>query len=347
MDKCKICGAESKINSTRSWDICVTCPNCGEYFINMKYGSFLSSYDINKLRTYLYYHKNEKRPYLVSKDVFDEFNKDRWVDIYNLVPEVVENWYPKTFAERIDKILQYFYDSASYLGESKEYSYYDLANIYFISNISYSPEDNIEKKFIDQIEYINNYLSSEKYISMLGIVQTGPLKWERTRTLNLMPKGLSRVDEKQRNDVNNKDIFVSMAFNDGTKETRAAIKEAIISAGYSPEFIDEIIHNHQIMPEMFRLIRECKYLILEITDPNYGAYYEAGYALGLGKEVIICCNKEKYNKKYETEEDRKYERYLKPHFDIAQKQTLLWNDYDDLKKQLPEWIKYLDKQAAK
>ena len=90
---------------------------------------------------------------------------------------------------------------------------------------------------------------------------------------------------------------------------------------------------------MLRLIRESRFLIMDISDPNYGAYYEAGYAEGLGKEVIISCRKSIYNKKYMSEEEKKYERYLKPHFDIAQKQTLLWEDYDDLSFQLKKWIK--------
>lgn len=133
-----------------------------------------------------------------------------------------------------------------------------------------------------------------------------------------------------------------MAFNDGTKCTREAIRQGIIDAGYSPEFIDEIIHNHQIMPEMFRLIRECRLLVLEISDPNFGAYYEAGYALGLGKEVIICCKSDVFSKKYETDEEKKYERYMKPHFDIAQKQILVWQDKKDLAERLPEWIKAVE-----
>ena len=78
---------------------------------------------------------------------------------------------------------------------------------------------------------------------------------------------------------------------------------------------------------------------MEISAPNYGAYYEAGYALGLGKEVIVCCSKDVFTKSYETEEEQKYQKYLRPHFDIAQKQILVWNDYEDLKHKLSEWIK--------
>ncbi len=77
-----------------------------------------------------------------------------------------------------------------------------------------------------------------------------------------------------------------------------------------------------------------------ISEPNYGAYYEAGDALGLGKEVIISCSSAVFSKQY-TEEEKRYEKYLKPHFDIAQKQILIWDDYDDLTKKLAEWIRAL------
>ena len=158
----------------------------------------------------------------------------------------------------------------------------------------------------------------------------------------IQPKGFERIDSLQlENRSNGKNVFVSMSFSDNTKLTREALRNAIIDAEFSPEFIDEIIHNKQIVPEMFRLIRESRFLILEISDPNYGAYYEAGYALGLGKEVIICCSKEVFNKKYESDEEKKYAKYLCPHFDIAQKQILVWDDYLDLRKKLTEWIKEL------
>jgi hypothetical protein len=35
------------------------------------------------------------------------------------------------------------------------------------------------------------------------------------------------------------------------------------------------------------------------------------------------------------------ERELKPHFDLAQKQILVWKDEADLTKKLTEWIKFL------
>lgn len=57
---------------------------------------------------------------------------------------------------------------------------------------------------------------------------------------------------------------------------------------------------------------------MDITYPNYEAYYEAGYAEALGKEVIICCRDVNF----------------KPHFDIAQKSAIVWKDEDDLEERL-------------
>ena len=54
----------------------------------------------------------------------------------------------------------------------------------------------------------------------------------------------------------------------------------------------------------------------------------------MGKEVIICCSNEVFRKDFGAEA-----KYRKPHFDIAQKQLLIWSDYNDLTQKLTEWIK--------
>ena len=89
--------------------------------------------------------------------------------------------------------------------------------------------------------------------------------------------------------------------------------------------MDEIEHNHQIVPEMLYEIRESRFVIAELTGHNNGAYFEAGYALGFGKEVIQVCNKEKFG------EDG--------HFDVKQINTVLWENQDDLSARLDARIK--------
>lgn len=50
---------------------------------------------------------------------------------------------------------------------------------------------------------------------------------------------------------------------------------------------------------------------MDLTHQNNGAYFEEGYAMGLGKTVIQLCQKD-----------------TKLHFDIAQKNTIMWDTED-------------------
>jgi len=40
-------------------------------------------------------------------------------------------------------------------------------------------------------------------------------------------------------------------------------------------------------------IRRCRFLIADLSDDNAGAYWEAGFAEGLGKPVIYICSAKK------------------------------------------------------
>lgn len=333
MEQCPLCKQKNVEKQTdyNNSSTFYNCEMCGAYVIQQGY---YEKVNLDKLTSYLYYNHGKHNPNCPNKTkIFilgsDELLKDfqkKYPNSHLLTSEMIENWYPKSFSEKVDLFLLDLYKKTKYMGEIIHIDPLEQSVAFFFDNhneLIFEERDN-------HVNFLNSYLREQELLSNEGAFEE----------FCLAPKGYQRVDELQKNMVDDtKNVFVSMAFNDNTKDTREAIRNGIINAGYSPEFIDEIIHNHQIVPEMFRLIRECRFLILDITDPNYGAYYEAGYALGLGKEVIICCSKEKFIKKYETDEEIKYQKYLKPHFDIAQKQILIWDDHKDLTLKLSEWIK--------
>jgi nucleoside 2-deoxyribosyltransferase len=60
-------------------------------------------------------------------------------------------------------------------------------------------------------------------------------------------------------------------------------------------------------------IRRCRFLIADLSDDNPGAYWEAGFAAGLGKPVIYVCRA-----KEGTEEK-------KIHFDANHRHTVRWD----------------------
>jgi nucleoside 2-deoxyribosyltransferase len=61
-------------------------------------------------------------------------------------------------------------------------------------------------------------------------------------------------------------------------------------------------------------IRQSRFLLSDLTHANNGAYWEAGYAEGLGKPVIYLCKKEVF-------ENPK----TRPHFDTNHHLTIVWD----------------------
>lgn len=320
--QCPYCGVEAIISKGNCLND-VDCPICGNY----KYKGWPVTYgeqNKNEIASYLYYKKCEENGinYIISDNEEDVNSPDvRVVDLDEII-----SVYPSNFANRVNLILMGLAKESEYMGDILQFTGEELISRLYIKRFDKGGNPFLRRKKDEQLTVVLDYLETEEYIEYSG-------NYEMIN-MRLTPKGWSRIDELQVNSSNNKNVFVSMAFNENTKDIRETLRKAIIESGYSPEFIDEIIHNKQIVPEMFRLIRECNFLILEISEPNYGAYYEAGYALGLGKEVIICCKKDIFTKDF-----GKDEMHLKPHFDVVQKQILLWEDLDDLQVKLCEWIK--------
>ena len=139
--------------------------------------------------------------------------------------------------------------------------------------------------------------------------------------------GWQKIDELRRKELVRKQGFIAMRFGDETKNIREAFRKAINECGYNERFIDEKEHNNQIVPEILFEIERSKFMGVDVTYPNYGAYYEAGYAQALNKQVIICCRKEEFDSLEK-----------KPHFDIAQKSMIVWTDENDLVERLERRI---------
>ena len=323
---CPLCGEYS--NQIRYIDVFKryegVCDTCGKFSIS-EYT--LADVDRNKIASYLYYHSIFDESAQSFKTNFSIHRKQEKVKENEtcLLYEQIENWYPTTFSEKINIFLLHLYEKTKYMGDKVYISPTQIESACFVIRFFNGNIDNRN----NQVQYFLDYLKKQGDLTPDSIFTE----------YCLAPKGYQRIDELQKHFSNNKNVFVAMSFADEAKPIREAIRKGVIKAKYSPTIMDEIIHNEQIVPAMLRMIRESRLLILEITNPNYGAYYEAGYALGLGKEVIICCSSEVYRKEYTTEEEKKYERYLKPHFDVAQKQILVWDDYEDLTYKLSEWIK--------
>ena len=70
-------------------------------------------------------------------------------------------------------------------------------------------------------------------------------------------------------------------------------------------------------------IRDAKFVLVDLTHDNNGAYWEAGYAEGLGKPVVYLCEQGKFDAE-------------KTHFDTNHCTTVPWdrNDVEDFRSRL-------------
>lgn len=321
-NKCPVCGEEGIEIDVLRGELSnynyYNCWKCGEYFTSDRwyYKSFSRlevdsghSYDEEKLKSYLFYHKGEMRPFLVSEKAYMQFNREEFSHIYNLTPEMVEGWYPKTFAEKIDKILLKINQMAKFDGAYVSIGA-GIEDLFFCKVIRTGlPNEKAERGV--QVDYVFSFLEKNEYIEDLG-----------SYTVQLTPKALERIYEVQKRQKNNKNVFIAMKFGKETLDLRDALKQAISKAGYLPVLIDEVQYNGQIVPEMLYQIRESRFVVAELSHHNNGAYYEAGYALGLGKEVIHICEEEAMKEKV--------------HFDVKQVNTITYktDNLEELKEKL-------------
>ena len=65
-------------------------------------------------------------------------------------------------------------------------------------------------------------------------------------------------------------------------------------------------------------IKRSRFLLADISGGNNGAYWEAGYAFGLGKPVIYSCRR--------AEWDDRHNKDGKPHFDVNHHTTVIWDE---------------------
>lgn len=180
------------------------------------------------------------------------------------------------------------------------------------------------EKSVNEFVSIYSILSNQKFIELRSQVSGQP----ETKEYALTYTGLKRIDElKYENKTSNK-IFIAMSFDPSVAYIEKAFKEGIIKAGFVPVIIKDKEHNNYIMPEIFYEIDNSAGVVVDITKQNNGAYFEAGFALGKNKEVIVCCNRDVFENP-ET----------KPHFDIAQKSLIIWDNERDLIDRLEKRIK--------
>jgi nucleoside 2-deoxyribosyltransferase len=123
--------------------------------------------------------------------------------------------------------------------------------------------------------------------------------------------------------------FVAMSFADELNPAYdEGIKPAVQSdCGFDDIRVDRVEHVENINDKIIGDIRRSQFLVADFTRHPPGVYFEAGFALGLGKLVIWTCRANDFKDHV--------------HFDTRPYNHILWNDEHDLRAKLRDRIRAL------
>ena len=146
------------------------------------------------------------------------------------------------------------------------------------------------------------------------------------RSVNLTLEGWEQYEAEKRGEFEGNYGFIAMKFGDAKLDpfvkdvVKPTVKEG---TGYDLVDMRDVARAGVIDNIMRVQIRDAAFVIADLTHDNYGAYWEAGYAEGLGKPVVYICEKMKFDRE-------------ESHFDTNHCTTVLWSkdDQEEFKQQL-------------
>ena len=170
----------------------------------------------------------------------------------------------------------------------------------------------------DGVEAIIDHLVEKNFLvqTKLGTEKGEPYECDATLKL----AGWEYYDNLKRGSISSRKAFMAMQY--GDKELDELVEKyfrsAVKAAGFDLFRLDDMPKAGLIDDRLSVEIRTSRFLIADLTHENRGAYWEAGFAQGLGKPVIYTCEKSKFDEQ-------------KTHFDTNHHTTIVW-DRNDLEK---------------
>jgi nucleoside 2-deoxyribosyltransferase len=121
--------------------------------------------------------------------------------------------------------------------------------------------------------------------------------------------------------------FVAMSFKPELDSVYdQAIQPAIVACGFDVIQLSRVEHSENINDKIIAELRRAQFVVADFTFHPGGVYFEAGYALGLGRLVIWTCRKS---------------HFKKAHFDTRPYNHIVWEHESELREKLMNRIRAL------
>jgi nucleoside 2-deoxyribosyltransferase len=292
-DKCPLCGgpASTALDSALVSHGVVTCPiatnceRCGKFSI-----TFEALTEVERRKVSVAISGIAREWTELERSL--EISKDNLGSLINLAP--------KTLRQRKLKLLQ--------------------------AIVRKCPNFEVEHVFHTDRDFPIAYVQFPKeFIFMLRCLQSEKLADWRTNQntkigIVLTAKGWEEVDAIEKPAALREKAFVAMWFDDQVNSAfHEGIAPAIKETGYHAIRIDLPEHSESIIDRIFAEIKEAGFVVADFTGQRGGVYFEAGFARGLGLNVIWTCRDDHFK-------DR--------HFDVHGFNMIVWKTHDELRERL-------------
>jgi nucleoside 2-deoxyribosyltransferase len=166
----------------------------------------------------------------------------------------------------------------------------------------------------EEARFLLESLGYQKLVELQGEILDGT-----GQACRLSTTGWSELTRRARTGAESNNVFIAMSFDPGRVAVAEAIARAISASNYMPFRMDQIEHLNRIDDEILSRLRSSKFLVVDLTQQNPGAYFEAGFMLGLGRPVIWICSTEDLEN---------------VHFDARQYNIIEYDDNEQLQSRL-------------
>lgn len=278
---CPICASAATDKSNGYDGLKVDCPRCGDFGIT---GSAIAVL------------QNKGWGARATANISGWIRENQGINIDSLSVENFSSIKPPSVAERARKLLEAIDKKNTNISDSIDI---DLNNDVYWLSVGYASN-------AEELDYLfRTFLMNE-----VGYLSFTPTLSYTLMGIQITPKGYEFLESLKSANLDSRIGFCAMWFdNEVLPIWTNAISLAIKDAGYTPKRIDSHPHNNKIDDEIIAMIRRSKFIVADFTGQRGGVYFEAGYALGMGLQVIWTCQKSDLEK---------------IHFDTRQYNFLLW-----------------------
>ena len=299
---CPLCGRFAQhFADVTDLKFTVQCNHCGVFQVNFYFAQqlpkLLSDSDKAQLSGYV-----REMNSLSKNEVL--ITTENYNDILN------SSLIPHSIKEKLDKLILYIYRNTAALGDGIGLS----AKRDF--SVCYAQTPNEYNQLI-MVLYNRGYVDNI------------------SDHVALTYQGMEYAESIAKKSSPSNSVFVAMWFSPEMASVyETAIKPAIEAkecGSYKAFRVDNHEHNNDITDEIIAGIKECRFLVADMTGYRGGVYYEAGFAKGLGKPVIFTCRKDWFDGELSPENKPIKERI---HFDINHQNIIVWEDPEDLKQRI-------------